>query len=119
LSSFKQHDKKKVWKQGYTDLVDEKGKPLAVTKKAKANGQRLHQWTLKSVWEKMAFYRCLVCDFYDTACWPHTPDPREPYCPATPTRVSEAKQDVKGPRYALSLSISTANQVIATADHNA
>ena len=58
-------------------------KGLKLTKRAKAKG-KLHTWTLsgKDPFSRIVLYRCLVCDFFDTAEYPHTPEPRQPYCPA-------------------------------------
>lgn len=56
---------------------------LPKTKRAKAPpGARLHLWQLVKIASGVATYRCAVCDFKDDCKYPHTPEPREPYCPA-------------------------------------
>jgi hypothetical protein len=59
------------------------------SKRQKAGGDKLHLWQLQSISNKKkrgkrrrAIYRCLVCDFVDSATWPYTPEPRKAYpCP--------------------------------------
>lgn len=66
-----------------------KGEKKLYSKLAKVPpGAKLHLWMFTrwtSEHPKVARYKCAVCDYVDTAPWPYTPEPHEPYCPAPRT----------------------------------